>query len=58
MKLDKEWHLANKMPQNPPLEQRFAWHTEHAKHCQCREMPAALKAEIEKRSKKIKTGPK
>lgn len=52
MKLNKAWHLANKMPKNPTMEQRIAWHTGHAKHCRCREMPPQLKAEIEKRNKK------
>lgn len=54
MKLNKEWHLAHRMPKNPTPELRIEWHIEHAKHCQCREMPAKLKAEIKKRNIKLK----
>ena len=49
MKLNKEWHLTHRMPKKPTLEQRIAWHIEHAKHCNCRELPASLKIEIKKR---------
>ena len=52
MQLNKAWHLANKMPAHPTMEQRIAWHTAHALHCRCREIPPALKAEIKKRSLK------
>jgi hypothetical protein len=54
MKLNKEWHLAHRMPKNPTEEQRIHWHIEHAKHCQCREIPSWLKTEIKKRKIKIK----
>jgi hypothetical protein len=52
MKLNKEWHGQHPMPTNPTLEQRIAWHIEHAKNCACREMPASIKNEIRKRKKK------
>lgn len=45
----RQWHLANKMPKNPTLEERVNWHIEHAKNCACREMPAKIKQEIVKR---------
>ncbi len=35
MKLNAKWHLANKMPKSPTLDQRINWHFEHAKNCQC-----------------------
>jgi hypothetical protein len=54
MKLNKEWHLAHRMPKNPTPEQRLEWHIKHAQHCQCREIPPSLKAEIKKRNIKIK----
>lgn len=41
-KLNKEWHLASKMPKNPTEEERLKWHIAHAKNCQCREMPAKM----------------
>ncbi len=53
MKLNKQWHLAHPMPKNPTLEQRIAWHTQHAAHCQCREMPSGIKAAIANRKTKI-----
>jgi hypothetical protein len=51
-KINKAWHDKNKMPKNATLDQRIAWHTEHHKHCQCRDIPEKLKAEIIKKSKK------
>ena len=53
MKLNKEWHLKNRMPEKATLEQRIAWHIEHAKNCSCREMPEKLKEEIKKRNIKF-----
>jgi hypothetical protein len=41
-RLNREWHLKHKMPANPTLEQRLAWHVEHAKHCACRPLPEKL----------------
>jgi hypothetical protein len=51
-KLNKEWHLKNKMPENATLEQRIDWHLQHAMHCQCRPIPTSLLEEIEKRKRK------
>jgi hypothetical protein len=48
MALNKSWHLANKMPQHATLVQRVQWHIEHAKNCSCRQMPASIKAIVEK----------
>jgi len=52
MKINKEWHLKNRMPKNPTLDQRISWHLEHQKNCSCREMPEKLKLEIQKKSQK------
>lgn len=52
MKLNKEWHTQNPMPKNATLDERIEWHSEHAKHCACREMPEKIKEEIKKRKKK------
>lgn len=46
MKINKEWHLKNKMPKNPTLKQRIEWHTEHQKHCKCRPIPKGLEAKM------------
>ncbi len=49
MPINAEWHNAHKMPKNPTVDQRIAWHVEHAKNCACREMPPKLKELIESR---------
>lgn len=51
MKINKEWHLANRMPRNPTPQQRLTWHLEHEKNCSCRKMPASMRAELEKNLK-------
>jgi len=48
-KLNKEWHLTNRMPKNATIEERIAWHLEHSKNCGCRPIPDKLKAEIKTR---------
>ena len=45
-KLNKEWHLTNRMPRNATIEERIAWHLEHSKNCGCRPIPDKLKAAI------------
>lgn len=50
-KLNKEWHLAHRMPKHATTEQRIEWHLEHSKHCSCRPLPEKLKTEIKKRLK-------
>tara|TARA_R110001583_G_scaffold119513_5_gene270892 strand:- start:114 stop:281 length:168 start_codon:yes stop_codon:yes gene_type:complete len=55
MKLNKAWHLANRMPKNATIEQRIVWHTEHLKNCQCRtDFPEKLKEDMLKLGIKIK----
>lgn len=49
MNINREWHLKNRMPKNPSVEQRIAWHISHAEHCSCRTMPASIRCEIAKR---------
>ena len=50
-KLNRDRHLANKMPKNPALEQRIAWHIEHSKNCACRAMPESIQAVIKQMKK-------
>lgn len=46
--INKEWHLANKMPPKPTFEQRVAWHKEHQKNCTCRtDLPPDIERAIE-----------
>ena len=48
-KTNREWHEQNRMPRNPTLEQRLAWHLAHAQACQCRPIPASLLKLLETR---------
>lgn len=49
MKLNREWHLAHKLPRNASLEERLNWHMLHAENCRCREMPDTIRRELEAR---------
>lgn len=50
MSINAVWHLANKMPKNPTLNERVAWHVEHAKQCACRPLHGKILEEIKKRN--------
>ena len=53
MKINKQWHLKNRMPKNATLEQRVKWHIEHLKNCKCRtDLPKKIEEEIKKRKAK------
>jgi len=52
-KINANWHLQNKMPKNPSLDERIAWHVAHVKNCRCREMPETIKKEIEKKGSAV-----
>jgi hypothetical protein len=47
--LNAAWHEANPMPRKPTLDQRIAWHLEHAAHCACRPVPEQLAEEMRRR---------
>jgi hypothetical protein len=47
--MNADWHKAHPMPRSPTLEQRIAWHIEHARECKCREIPPKLLAEMKRR---------
>jgi hypothetical protein len=47
--INREWHLEHRMPRNATLEQRLEWHRSHAANCNCREMPASIRKELEAR---------
>ncbi len=49
--INREWHLKNKMPKNPTLEQRIAWHQAHEKYCNCRPIPDKLLAKMNRGEK-------
>lgn len=52
MKINKEWHLKNRMVKNPTHEERMKWHIEHLKFCSCRLPTPKLKKEMEEFLKK------
>jgi len=39
--INREWHLANRMPPRPTPLQRGAWHAAHLEACGCRTPSAA-----------------
>ncbi|QQS44334.1 hypothetical protein IPM65_01910 [Candidatus Roizmanbacteria bacterium] len=49
MNINKEWHLAHKMPKNPTLDERIQWHSEHVKNCQCRPLHGKILEEMKRR---------
>jgi len=49
MALNRDWHLAHRMPPNATLDQRIAWHLEHSKACGCREIPASVTKAMKER---------
>jgi hypothetical protein len=48
-RLNVVWHQAHPMPKPATLDLRVAWHQEHSRVCACREMPASIRDEIERR---------
>jgi hypothetical protein len=53
-KINKDWHLKNKMPKNATIEQRIGWHLAHKAHCSCRDIPNKVKVEMIKRKIEIR----
>jgi hypothetical protein len=47
--LNKERHLANKMPLKATLDQKINRHIAHVANCKCRPIPDKIKQEIQKR---------
>lgn len=52
-KINKEWHLKNKMPKTPTLNQKIQWHVNHTRECACREMPPNVKKLLPERKPKV-----
>lgn len=48
-RMNREWHLANRMPPNATEDQRIAWHTAHAQACGCRKIEGGVAALFRKR---------
>ncbi len=49
-RLNADWHRAHRMPKNPSLAQRVAWHEEHSRVCGCRPMPDSIVAALRARA--------
>ncbi|MCX5516580.1 hypothetical protein [Kaistia algarum] len=47
--MNRIWHDTHPMPNKATLEERVAWHVEHARECGCRAIPASVLAELERR---------
>lgn len=45
--MNKLWHEMHLMPRAASMEERLAWHLEHAKNCGCRPLPGGIRALIE-----------
>lgn len=44
--MNGNWHRGHAIPANATMDQRIAWHLEHALRCACREIPEPLRREI------------
>ena len=51
--MNATWHNAHPMPKNPTLDQRIAWHLDHAKNCGCRPIAGKIRDEMLKRGIKV-----
>lgn len=49
MTINRNWHLAHKLPRNASIEARLAWHLAHAAECGCRDMPPGIRKDLEAR---------
>lgn len=47
--INREWHETHRLDPKAELDERIAWHIEHAQLCGCRDMPESIKAELAKR---------
>jgi hypothetical protein len=47
-KMNRDWHLANKLPKAASFEQRVEWHKAHLANCACRtDLPSDVRKAIE-----------
>ncbi|MCB4791457.1 MAG: hypothetical protein LHV68_06170 [Elusimicrobia bacterium] len=50
-KINKDWHLKNKMPINATPQEKIKWHEGHADNCTCRDSKSHL-VKLNKKSNK------
>ena len=48
--MNRQWHQAHVLGQHARLEERLAWHEEHARLCHCRDMPESIARELAART--------
>jgi hypothetical protein len=53
--MNAEWHRQHRMPARATIDQRMAWHREHARHCACRPIPPKLLEQMGTRTRPRKT---
>jgi len=51
--MNAAWHKAHPIPKNPTLDQRVAWHLDHARNCGCRPIAGKIRDEMLKRGIKV-----
>jgi hypothetical protein len=51
MAINREWHESHRMPERATLDDRVAWHVEHATACGCRPMPRTVVDELARRDR-------
>lgn len=56
MKINREWHLKNRVPAKATLNQKIQWHADHARVCACRNIPEKIRLEMAKRKPKLVVG--
>lgn len=54
MPLNAVWHEANPLPRKATLDERIKWHSEHAKACGCRPIPAGVLRASKARSRQVR----
>jgi uncharacterized protein YdhG (YjbR/CyaY superfamily) len=44
--MNPDWHRQHVLPKGASLDQRIAWHREHARRCACRPIPSKIRDEM------------
>jgi hypothetical protein len=53
-KINEKWHAGHRMPPRATLEERVAWHVDHARNCGCwPELPPSIVAELKRRGERL-----
>ncbi len=53
MKINKSWHIKNKLSKKLSLGQKLQWHVDHARECGCRPIPLPLQKIMKERKPKV-----